>query len=262
MDENSQAAQDQESISQDRILIADDEDIFLIPTSKILQAHGYLCDCVHTVQEAEDCLRKNSYDLMMIDINMPGNRNLEFLRDRASDASFLPVLIVTGYPSLDSAVECLRLSVVDYIIKPVISSDLLKVCSSAIQKGKALRKTQGMRRDFSQWLNKMQEMETSLLSSQGTATAATKSGTLDWYLDETVRQFTNISLNLVSTIRSLKQSGGDANENVCTLMSCPRLTSYQRGVQDAVDVLVHTKNSFKSKELGELRKKLEALLQV
>ncbi len=261
MDDQKQDVKEQESSDQDRILIADDEDIFLIPTSKILEAHGYMCDCVHTVQEAEECLKKNRYDLLMIDINMPGNRNLEFLRDRAGDSFFLPVLIVTGYPSLDSAVECLRLSVVDYIIKPVISSDLLKVCRSAIQKGKVLRKMQGMRKDFSQWLSNIQEMETSLLSNQGTGAVATKSGTLDWYLDETVRQFTNISLNLVSTIRSLKQSGGDTSENVCTLMNCPRLISYKRGVQDAVDVLVHTKNSFKSKELAELRKKLETLLQ-
>jgi DNA-binding response OmpR family regulator len=233
-----------------------------LPTSKILEAHGYQCDCVHTVREANELIEKNAYDLLMIDINMPGNRNLEFLRDRASDSSLLPVLIVTGYPSLDSAVECLRLSVVDYIIKPVISSDLLKICKSAIQKGKVLRKMQGMRRDFSQWLYQMQEMETSLLANQGTGTIATRSGTLDWYLDETVRQFTNISLNLVSTIRSLKQSGGDTDENVCTLMNCPRLASYQRGIQEAVDALIHTKNSFKSKELGELRKKLEALLQM
>jgi DNA-binding response OmpR family regulator len=262
MNDMTQAPDSQDSGGRERILIADDEDVFLIPTSKILEAYGYACDCVHTVQEAEECLKKNTYALLMIDINMPGNRNLEFLRDRANDSSFLPVIIVTGYPSLDSAVECLRLSVVDYIIKPVISSDLLKVCRSAIQKGKVLRKMQGMRKDFSQWLNNIQEMETSLLSNQGSGAVATKSGTLDWYLDETVRQFTNISLNLVSTIRSLKQTEDDTKENVCTLMNCPRLASYQKGVQDAVDVLVHTKNSFKSKELGELRKKLESLLQV
>ena len=246
---------------QARILIADDEDFFLKPTAGILRARGFECDCVQHAQAAEEHLIRNNYDLLIIDINMPGNENLEFLRDRSQDSSFLPIIIVTGYPSLDTALECFRLSVVDYITKPITSSDLLKAVRSAIQTGRALRKMQTTRRDFSMWLEQMKGMETSLLLKQPSGVGGGRHGTLDWYLDETVRQFANISLSLISTIRTLKQSSFDRREDICTLMNCPRLSDYKRGIQDAVDVLVQTKNSFKSKELGELRKRLETLLQ-
>jgi len=243
-----------------RILIADDEDLFLKPTSGILRSRGYECDCVHRVEEAAECLSKTSYDLLIIDINMPGNRNLEFLRDQSRNSEFLPVIVATGYPSVDTAVESLRLSVVDYIIKPMTTSNLLEIVKSAIQKGRALRKMRGARRDFGAWLERMQEMEKVVLAQEPAVAKGIIQGTLDWYLDETVRQFANASLGLVSTIRTLQQSGGKGPEDICTLLNCSRLAAYRRGIQNAVDVLVQTKNSFKSKELGELRKRLEALL--
>jgi CheY-like chemotaxis protein len=243
-----------------RILIADDEDLFLKPTAEILRAHGYHCDCVHRAEEAAEQLGRAAYDLLIMDINMPGNHNLEFLRQHSHSSHFLPIVVVTGYPTVQSAVESFRLTVMDYMVKPVSVPDLVQVVASAIEKGRAFRAMRAARRDFSTWLEQMQDMESALLARESADAAdPSHAGSLDWYLGETVRQFAYLSLSLVSTIRTLKDSYRGSQTDICSLMHCPRLAMYQQAVRETIDVLVRTKNSFKSKELGDLRKTLEAL---
>lgn len=245
-----------------RILIADDEDSFLQPTSLYLQSRGYLCDCARSTEEAASALGKTNYDLLVIDINMPGNRNLEFLRDRPQFATFLPVIIVTGYPTLRTAVESLRLSVVDYKTKPLDLPDFLGTVRAAIEKARVVRVMREARQGFGTWLDQVNEMETALLS--GNKEPKTEGGTkgeLDWYLGEAIQRFANLSVSLVNAVQTLKKGLPEGKADVCTLMNCSRLAALERSIRDTIDVLVKTKGSFKSKELAELRKRLEMVLK-
>jgi len=245
-----------------RILIADDEEAFLKLTSSFLEKHGYKCDCVLSADEAETCLAKTSYDLLITDIQMPGNTNLEFLRKESFRSSFLPVIVVTGYPTLDTAVQSIRLAVVDYLAKPLKMDELLVSVQSAIEKAKAVRVMREAREGFSAWLDQTAKMETSLLSLQsGKAMRADLSGELDWYLGETIQRFSNLSISLVNALQTLKKGLPEGKTDVCSLMQCSRLITYERAIRDTVEVLVRTKNSFKSKELADVRKKLELLLK-
>src|SRR5207244_2354984 len=99
-----------------RILIADDEETFLQSMGALLRREGYACDCVRDAREAAAALEKVAYDLLITDIYMPGNAELEFLHDLQSRGAIIPVIVVTGYPSVPTAVASLRLSVVDYLI--------------------------------------------------------------------------------------------------------------------------------------------------
>jgi CheY-like chemotaxis protein len=242
-----------------RILIADDEDVFLEPTAQLLKSAGYDCDCVHRAEEAAELLLANAYDLLITDINMPGNRNLEFLRQNSQNPGFMPVIVVTGYPSIHTAVESLRLSVVDYVIKPFDATSFLNIVTGALEKGNAIRTMREARANFTEWLDQMKEMEPALLSDSQDKRGNVRC-TLDWYLSETVRLFANLTLSMLTTLNSIRKAHAGADTEVCTLMNCPRLNAYQAGVRDAVEVLIQTKNAFKSKELGELRKRLEGLL--
>jgi len=72
--------------------------------------------------------------------------------------------------------------------------------------------------------------------------------------------------NLIDSLWDVKNmaqflSVGRSNQEVCHLLTCPRLTFLKQGVEETVEILERTKNSFKSKELGDLRKKLEGLLK-
>src|SRR5437660_4078389 len=122
-----------------RILIADDEETFLQSMGALLRREGYACDCVRDAREAAAALEQAAYDLLITDIYMPGNAELEFVHDLQSRGAIIPVIVVTGYPSVPTAVESLRLSVVDYLIKPVDFPVVLHCVSRAIGTGRVLR---------------------------------------------------------------------------------------------------------------------------
>jgi DNA-binding NtrC family response regulator len=243
------------------ILIADDEDYFLTPTAKLLQAEGYSCVCVRSAEEAKSALSADSFDLLIADINMPGNHNMEFLRDTIESQNFLPVIVVTGYPTIDSAVESLRLSVVDYLVKPCEYPNLKEAVQRSIDKGKAVRAVRATRKNLTDWEDQMKSMEQAVLSPQNSGSENNLVGTLDWYLSETAQRFAKLSVSLVSALDALRKARPDKPPDICSLMNCSRLAAFELGLRETVDVLTKTKNSFKSKELGELRKKLELILK-
>ena len=110
---------------QSRILIADDEVTFLEATAELLRNRGFICDCATDSNSAREFLEKEKYDLLISDINMPGNRYLEFIREQSEADEILPVILVTGYPSLESAANASDLNVINYLLKPVDIEDLL-----------------------------------------------------------------------------------------------------------------------------------------
>jgi len=108
-----------------RILIADDEESFLYSTADILRREGYDCSCALDARAATEMLRKESYDLLIADIKMQGNADLEFIKALPRIADGMPVILVTGYPSLNSAIESIQLPVVGYLVKPFELDELL-----------------------------------------------------------------------------------------------------------------------------------------
>ncbi len=108
-----------------RILIADDEPLYLRTTGDLLRKAGYWCQCVGDTDAALEALSRDSFDLILSDLNMPGNMNLELLRQGRQNWAHIPLIVVTGVPSLPTAIESIRLGITDYLLKPVKYEDLL-----------------------------------------------------------------------------------------------------------------------------------------
>ena len=68
-----------------RILIADDEPLFLRTTAELLRRAGYECICAANGNVALDALTRESFDLVLSDLNMPGNLKLKLLREGATN---------------------------------------------------------------------------------------------------------------------------------------------------------------------------------
>ena len=83
---------------QGRILIADDEKVFLESTADLLRRAGYECSCVPDAPSAIEELRKEEYDLLIADIKMPGNPDLELVRELPNIAEGMPVILVVPSP--------------------------------------------------------------------------------------------------------------------------------------------------------------------
>ena len=101
------------------ILIADDEEVFRETTADLLRLRGYRCDCVAGTQTALAALEEQPFDLLIADIRMPGNAGLQLVEELQRDRPGLPIILVTGAPSLDSAIHSVHLPVAAYLTKPL-----------------------------------------------------------------------------------------------------------------------------------------------
>ncbi|QDU35980.1 Transcriptional regulatory protein ZraR [Maioricimonas rarisocia] len=114
-----------EEQAKKRILIADNEPLFLRTTGQLLRKAGYECVCVPDGTAALAKLRSEPFDLILSDLNMPGNLKLELLQQGREHWPHIPLIVVTGVPSLPTAIESVRLGIADYLLKPVKYEDLL-----------------------------------------------------------------------------------------------------------------------------------------
>jgi DNA-binding response OmpR family regulator len=104
---------------QKTILIVDDDDHLRLSLSLILQKEHYRVDAVANGEAALDCLKSHDYDLMFLDLNMPGISGIDLLAKIHRQAPHMPVLILTAYAALESSIQAVRLGARDYLIKPV-----------------------------------------------------------------------------------------------------------------------------------------------
>ncbi|OPL19749.1 MAG: hypothetical protein AVO35_01885 [Candidatus Aegiribacteria sp. MLS_C] len=125
-----------------RILVIDDEKEITALLSETLQLSGYQCD---TADSAEDGLRKlrrrSGYDLLITDVRLPDASGLEVLEITGKKYPFTPVIVITGFATIESTKTALRMGAVDYIPKPFTASTVI----SAV--GRALHTSMGRTRD-------------------------------------------------------------------------------------------------------------------
>jgi DNA-binding NtrC family response regulator len=102
-----------------RILLVDDDRAFRISTAELLRQDGYDVEGAESATEAADALASSAFDLVLLDLRMPGldgNRFVEVLRARGED---VPILMISGFGTVDAAVESLHLGADDFLMKPV-----------------------------------------------------------------------------------------------------------------------------------------------
>lgn len=101
-----------------RILIVDDEDATRLTLLHILQLEGFDVSGVENGAAALEQLTLLNYQLMILDLKMPGMSGMEVLEAVSDRYPWVKVIILTAYGSFDSAVQALRLRVADYLVKP------------------------------------------------------------------------------------------------------------------------------------------------
>ncbi|MCD6310438.1 MAG: response regulator, partial [Candidatus Eremiobacteraeota bacterium] len=105
-------------MTENPILVVDDDEIMRDALSDWLTDDGYKVKSVPDGSTALKVLEENRYSLMIVDLKMPGIDGLTVLREARVKYPDLNVIMITAYPTIDSAVEAIRQGAADYITKP------------------------------------------------------------------------------------------------------------------------------------------------
>jgi signal transduction histidine kinase len=117
-----------------KILLVDDEPMIRDSSKRLLSARGFQVLEAENGQAALDILSKNSIDLILLDLKMPVMGGEECLKQARSSHPDVPVIIITGHGTLDTAVECMKKGAYDFITKPFEIDHLLLTVERTIQK--------------------------------------------------------------------------------------------------------------------------------
>jgi DNA-binding NtrC family response regulator len=131
-----------------RIVVLDEDRIILQSLSQFLSREGY---DVKTTDDPEDALAKlesNQAELLLADINMPGVKPAEFLRDVRRRFPHVVVIVITGYGSIEGAVEATKIGAFDYLTKPIVDDEIRVVVEKAIRQQSLLFENQTLRQQL------------------------------------------------------------------------------------------------------------------
>jgi len=117
-----------------RILLVDDEVVFANNMSKLLTKRGYQVTAVNSGDAALRALMEHSFDVMVLDLKMPGVDGLATMHEMRKLGLFTEVLILTGHGSIDTALEAIQLGAYDYITKPCEIAELVAKIEAAFER--------------------------------------------------------------------------------------------------------------------------------
>jgi DNA-binding NtrC family response regulator len=139
----------------ERILVVDDELFVRELLLEFLSSQGYEVSLADSGEKAVKLTQIQPADVMLVDLKMPGIDGIETLKKIREIAPDTMVIIMTGYPTIESSVEALRSGACDYVIKPFKLNDLKSSVENALQEYK-------LRGDITQLKERIVQLEAEL----------------------------------------------------------------------------------------------------
>lgn len=223
-----------------RILVADDDTPFRETLLKFLSTEGYEPTGVPDAAATLEALQREKFDLLIADIDMPGNARLELIRELPVVAAGLPVILLTGSPSLETAATSVRLSVRAYLLKPPELGEMRALVRETIGNHRVYRAIR------SQWANleALSREATRQLAARPTGASEAEKGAGQH--------------SLMVALTDLLRVG--VSSDTAAVHQLARHAELVHALHAAIAVLDRTKRAFKSKQLGTLRQQLEQIV--
>lgn len=130
------------------ILLVDDDATFRLVTRDLLAEEGYAVDAAASIAEAQQQIAGGRYDLVLCDLVMEKESGLDLLRELTTMPLRPPVLMITGFASVDSAVEAMKTGAEDYLTKPCSNDALLLKIERTLEKYQARAELERLRREM------------------------------------------------------------------------------------------------------------------
>lgn len=117
-----------------KILVVDDEPNVLLTVEAILESEGYGVDAIGDSEAALEAIRTHQYDLVLTDLKMPKVDGLGILAEVRKSSPNTVCVMMTGYASVDSALEAVQLGAYEYLLKPTEVADLKLAVSRSLER--------------------------------------------------------------------------------------------------------------------------------
>lgn len=116
------------------ILIVEDDITFCKTLNGFLSKHGHTIEITHNIKDGIQTVKKNNFQLLLLDFRLPDGTGIDLLNYVKSNGPDHPVIIMTSFHDVKTAVRAIKLGAYDYITKPIVPEELLMVINEVLQK--------------------------------------------------------------------------------------------------------------------------------
>jgi FixJ family two-component response regulator len=236
------------------LVLVDDEAGFREGTAQLLRRAGYACWTACDTVEFRVLLCERACDLIIADIDMPGNSRLELVDELSARDDGPPLLLVTSHPSIETATKAIQSRVAGYLTKPLDERNLLEIVRREVDAEQARQLIRRRRSRLEAVLADLCDLESNVRSGRHCPAQEM----VNLYLLMLTEHVSTALQDLRLLVAAIVAREGDEESRRRLEGTRPYLLF--DALREAIAVLERTKKSFKSKELADLRAKLEALL--
>ncbi|MDO8716326.1 MAG: response regulator [Dehalococcoidales bacterium] len=129
----------------EKILVIDDEQNIRESSVKLLRQKGYDASCTGSGAEALTMIQQGTFDLLLLDVRMPGIDGIETLRRATELIPDIQVLMLTGHGTIDTAIEAMKYGAIGFLRKPIVIHDLQMSIDDALARGKTRKENTRLR---------------------------------------------------------------------------------------------------------------------
>ena len=132
------------------VLVVDDEPGMVSFLQRALTSRCGVVDTAGSVEQAEPLLRRRLYDLIVLDIALPGRSGIDWLHQLRDEGYAGDVVLMTAYADLDTAIDALRAGAADFLLKPFSLAQVLNAIQRCFERSRLLRENFVLRREVSE----------------------------------------------------------------------------------------------------------------
>jgi two-component system, NtrC family, sensor kinase len=162
-----------------RALVIDDEPALTRVLQAFLERAGFATTSAGSAEEAEGRLAREEFDVIITDILLPGRSGLAFLKVVRELGLPTPVVLITGEPSVEAAIEAVQAGAYDFLVKPIERGHLIQTVARGVEKSRLLKAKQSLEEENRAYQRELEAQNQSL-----EAAVAERTGELSDYIEQ------------------------------------------------------------------------------
>src|SRR5690606_24777548 len=127
------------------VLVVDDSEETVELIKRNLESSGFQVYPAHNVQDALAFLESVAIDLVITDLKMPGQNGIQLIRHVSENYRGVGVLVITGFPSIEGAVESIKIGAEEYLVKPFTDEELFKSVDRVVSKSRSGKRKESVK---------------------------------------------------------------------------------------------------------------------